>query len=437
MLSISEPIRAGNGEYYLTLAATDDYYLKNEQEPPGFWSGEGARLLGVCGQVQPDEFRNLLRGFSPDGERQLVKNPNSSRRAGWDATWSVPKSVSVAWSQGTPEVRAKIEEALRHALERAIKHVETLDIVSRTGPKGIIRNKAKLLFAVFPHSVSRQGEPQLHLHSILLNLGVRPDGTTGTLEPKDLFRHKMLLGALFRVELTYQLEKSLGLRAVKDKRTFELIGVPQELMAEFSTRRKEILEELAKLGLSGAKAAAMAALTTRKVKESISREDLFKRWHELGGKHHFTAMELGWLIHAPFPERNAFKESSSLGEETLVELTNSTGHFSKREFMTAILQGAQGRGVSADTALSLGEKFFQSNEIVPLALPGTEQRFTTQEVLRLEKEVLDIAKEMAGKPTQTVSLPKVRLPGVEPSIDPRAIRCSSLIGKSTLGRETV
>ncbi len=411
MLSISEPIRAGNGEYYLSLAATDDYYLKGDQEPPGFWLGDGAESLGLRGQVDPDAFRNLLRGVSSDGQQELVKNVHGERRAGWDATWSVPKSVSTAWSQATPEVRVQIEEALRRAVERAIRHVETLDIVSRTGPKGIIRNKAKLLFAVFPHSVSRNGEPQLHLHSILLNVGVRADGTTGTLEPKDLFRHKMLLGALFRVELAYQLEKSLGFRAMRDKKTFELIGIPQELMDEFSTRRKEILDELSKLGLSGAKAAAVAALNTRSGKEAVPREGLFKRWHALGKQHHFTAKELGWLIHAPFPERNRQNESYNLGKETLTALTDNTGHFSRKEFMTTLLQGAQGRGISADEVLSLGQKLFQSSEIVPVAVPSPEQRFTTREVLQLEKEVIETAGAMAARGGAPVTkLPEVDFP---------------------------
>ena len=74
MLSISEPIRAGNGEYYLSLAATDDYYLKGDQEPPGFWLGNGAAELGLVGKLEPEAFRNLLRGLSPDGESELVKN---------------------------------------------------------------------------------------------------------------------------------------------------------------------------------------------------------------------------------------------------------------------------------------------------------------------------------------------------------------------------
>lgn len=411
MLSISEPIRAGNGEYYLSLATTDDYYLKGDQEPPGFWLGEGAKSIGLRARVEPDAFRNLLRGLSPDGQREMVKNAQGQRRAGWDATWSVPKSVSTAWSQATPEVRVEIEEALRRAVERAIQHVETLDIVSRTGPKGIIRNKTKLLFAVFPHNVSRSGEPQLHLHSILLNVGVRADGTTGTLEPKDLFRHKMLLGALFRVELAFQLEKSLGFRAMRDKKTFELIGIPLELMDEFSTRRKEILEELSKLGLSGAKAAAVAALNTRCCKEAVPREELFKRWHALGKQHHFTAKELGWLIHAPFPERNRQNESYNLGKETLTEITDNTGHFSRKEFLTTLLQGAQGRGMSADEVLSLGQKLFQSSEIVPVAVPSVDQRFTTREVLQLESEVIQTAGAMAARGNRAdTELPKVVFP---------------------------
>jgi conjugative relaxase-like TrwC/TraI family protein len=435
MLSISDPIRAGNGEYYLSLAATDDYYLKGDQEPPGFWLGEGAKSLGLRGQVEPDAFRNLLRGLSPDGQRALVKNVNGERRAGWDATWSVPKSVSTAWSQATPEVRVQIEEALRVAVERAIRHVETLDIVSRTGPEGIIRNKAKLLFAVFPHSVSRNGEPQLHLHSILLNVGVRADGTTGTLEPKDLFRHKMLLGALFRVELAYQLEKSLGFRAMRDKKTFELIGIPLELMDEFSTRRKEVLEELSKLGLSGAKAAAVAALNTRSSKEAVPREELFKRWHALGKQHHFTAKELGWLIHASFPERNRQNESYNLGKETLTEITDNTGHFSRKEFLTTLLQGAQGRGMSADEVLSLGQKLFQSSEIVPVAVPSPDQRFTTREILQLEKQVIETAGAMAARGSRTIAkLPKVDFPISDEQKQALKLMLGSVPGSLTLLR---
>ena len=52
MLTISKAIKAGQGEYYLSLAATDDYYLSG-QEPPGYWLGKGVTALGLEGQLAP------------------------------------------------------------------------------------------------------------------------------------------------------------------------------------------------------------------------------------------------------------------------------------------------------------------------------------------------------------------------------------------------
>ena len=112
MLTISKAIKAGQGEYYLSLAGVDDYYTAGS-EPPGYWLGSGAGALGLAGEVDKEQFRHLLRGLSPDGDRKLVRNADSERRAGWDLTWSAPKSVSVAWSQADPETRERIEQCLR------------------------------------------------------------------------------------------------------------------------------------------------------------------------------------------------------------------------------------------------------------------------------------------------------------------------------------
>ena len=93
MLSIAA-LSGGQGNYYLKLAR-DDYYLKGG-EPPGRWLGEGASALGLTGQVQRAEFKNLLRGYSRDGETPLIQNAGKpNHQSGWDLTFSVPKSVSV------------------------------------------------------------------------------------------------------------------------------------------------------------------------------------------------------------------------------------------------------------------------------------------------------------------------------------------------------
>lgn len=171
MLSISKSIKgAGQGEYYLNLAATDDYYLETDREAPGFWLGEGARLLGLQGLLKPDDFRHLLRGYSPDGTVSLVRNITSRRRAGWDLTWSAPKSVSVAWSQAEPETRMEFEAAMRCAAALGVAYLEGVGVVSRQGENGVLKSKASLVFAAFPHSTSRAQDPQLHIHTSFLIL---------------------------------------------------------------------------------------------------------------------------------------------------------------------------------------------------------------------------------------------------------------------------
>jgi len=114
MLSISKMSSSGQGDYYLNLAKAN-YYLEGG-EPLGRWVGKGATVLGLTGKiVQEADLKNFLQGFSPNGDK-LVRNAGAEKRqAGWDLTFSAPKSVSVAWSQAEPEQRKAFQHSfLRH-----------------------------------------------------------------------------------------------------------------------------------------------------------------------------------------------------------------------------------------------------------------------------------------------------------------------------------
>ena len=393
MLTISKAIKAGQGEYYLSLAATDDYYLSGH-EPPGFWLGPAAAVFGLEGQLEQDHFRNLLRGLSPDGERKLVRNTDAERRAGWDLTWSAPKSVSVAWSQADVATRERIEECLRRAVAASVAYLQTVGGVSRRGEDGRVHESAKLVLAAFLHSTSRAQDPQLHLHTILLNVGVRADGTTGTLEPRGLYRHQMAAGTLFRAELASLLETELGLRARRDNRAFELLGVDTELMAFFSKRRAQIEAELARLGQSGGRAAELANFATRAVKEARPRDELFAEWQRIGHEHHWSAKELSWLIHAPFPARNLAWERTAAATESLAQLTASQSHFCARQIVQAVAECCQGRGLGANVVLTLSEELLRSPELVCLGEHRGEVHHTTREILALERSVVATAEAM-------------------------------------------
>lgn len=393
MLTISKAIKVGQGEYYLSLAGVDDYYTAGS-EPPGYWLGLGAVNLELEGQLHKEEFRHLLRGLSPDGSRKLVRNADSERRAGWDLTWSAPKSVSVAWSQADPATREQIEQCLRRAVAVGVAYLENVGGISRRGEDGRIHEAARLVLAAFLHSTSRAQDPQLHVHTILLNLGVRRDGSTGTLEPKALYRHQMAAGALFRVELAFALETELGLRCRREGRSFELLGVDPDLMAFFSKRRAAIEAELARLGRSGGKAAEAANFATRQKKESRPRHELFAEWQQIGRDHHWSTKELSWLLDAKFPPRDLDQEGRAAAVEAMAKLTAHESHFCERQIVQAVAECCQGRGLDAETSLKLSQRVLRSPELVRLCDYRGELHFTTREILALEHQVVARAQAM-------------------------------------------
>ena len=249
MLSIAQMSGAGQGDYYLNLAQ-EDYYTKGG-EPPGEWFGEGAKAQGLAGEVEASALRNLLQGYSPEGHETLVQNARKeNRQSGWDLTFSAPKSVSVVWSQADNETRSAIEKAHKEAVHSALSYLEKEAGVTRRGSGGYEKENAKLTFAVFEHGTSRAQDPALHSHALLINAGLRADGSTGTIESRGVYQHKMAAGALYRAELSYQLEQSLGLVSEKKGRAFELTGVSKELQKEFSTRRQEIEQHLSETPLT-------------------------------------------------------------------------------------------------------------------------------------------------------------------------------------------
>ena len=110
MLSIGKLGVAGGADYYLDKVANsvDDYYL-GRGEAPGQWVGQAATALGLTGQVDPEELRNLLAGKSAGGEA-LGLQVQPGRRPGYDLTFSAPKGVSLLWAFGSDDVRDAISD---------------------------------------------------------------------------------------------------------------------------------------------------------------------------------------------------------------------------------------------------------------------------------------------------------------------------------------
>ena len=393
MLSISKPlIGDGAGLYYVELGR-EDYYLEGG-EPPGKWVGTGAEVLGLEGQVRQEQFMVLFRGGDPFTLEKLTKNAGEEgRRAGWDLTFSAPKSVSALWAVADEDTRHKIQELHQRNIEVALSYIEE-GAVTRRGKGGEQREKARAIFATFEHGTSRAQEPQLHTHAVLLNVGIAEDGTTGTLETADIFRRKMAAGAIYRAGFAADLEKELGVRAVRDRDSFAIEGVPEELTNHWSTRRKEIEEALKEKGFTGAKASAVAALDTRETKEDLKpRAELQQEWRREAIEHGFTPEKVQEML-GHEQKRNKEAEFESAIDKSLESLTRENSTFTERELITALAVESQGRGVMGHEALEKAREVLTEDDRIVLIAEGRERVFSTKEMVELERELVARAENL-------------------------------------------
>ena len=344
-------LSSGSHNYYLNLGQ-EDYYLEGG-EPPGTWFGAGAEALGLKGKVSKEVLSNLFRGYSPDGKNPLVMNAGmDSRIPAWDTVASPPKSVSILWSQADFYVRKEIEQAQLEAVKKKNQYLQDVAGYCRKGKDGTERVRAKLIKADFVHGVSRALDPQLHTHTLVLNLGLCEDAQVRAIDGRLIYKHKMAAGAVYRAELACQLRRRLGVRIIPKKTWFEVAGVPQELCDHFSKRRKAIEAELGTEQLEIASAAAYAAVRTRSPKSLVPpRSELFESWQQVG-------REFGFDINQLTPsKRQGCVEPSPQEVETIVKgaidrLSQKRTSFDESLAIRETLVEAMKRGIKPESILT-------------------------------------------------------------------------------------
>lgn len=257
----------------------DDYYTRGG-EPPGRWAGEGAARLSLHGPVTQAEFEAALSGVDPKTGERLVQQGGRARQhsAGWDMTFSAPKSVSVLWALSNESDRQGIEHAHQSAVLAATAHLERAAAWARRGQGGNVRERtAGLLMAQFDHHTSRDSDPQLHTHSFVFNLAPRRDGSWGGIVSRELYKAQKDAGAVYRRALAGELER-LGFRLDRDKDGFRVAAIPRAIERAFSKRRQAIEEAARAHGYKTPKGMELATLRTRRAKGETKLGTLFKTW---------------------------------------------------------------------------------------------------------------------------------------------------------------
>jgi conjugative relaxase-like TrwC/TraI family protein len=269
----------------------DDYYADGGLSPSE-WHGKGAEELGLSGDVDRDQFRELLDGKI--GEQQLgtVRDGELEHRPGWDVTLSAPKSVSIMAEVAGDR---RLIGAHGEAVKTALAHIETHMAATRVRHGGVVTRETtgNLIVASFQHGTSRAQDPQLHTHNVILNATQGEDGSWRSLEPRAIYQLQKQIGAIYRQELALQVrELGYDIEVGKDS-MFEIKGVSAAVMAAFSTRSAEIEAALGERGTSRDEASAaekqMAALDTRQAKVAADQASLVADWRKTADRAGFDA----------------------------------------------------------------------------------------------------------------------------------------------------
>jgi conjugative relaxase-like TrwC/TraI family protein len=301
MLTISKPLSASQAETYHReeFANSKSNYYSEGDRINGEWNGKLADQWGLHGGVQEEQFSRLANGQHPITGEQLVRHKSARKyvndhgetirtmehRAGWDATFSAPKSVSLtALVGGDDEVRQAHRESVKIALDELEKYVQ-----ARMGGNYPAETTGKWVAAMFEHDSARPVDgyaaPQLHTHVVFFNVTETEKAEPRALQPHELYRSQQYGTAIYRSELALRL-RELGYEIEHGKSNQpEIRGYTREYLEASSPRSQQIKEHLEQQGLSGAAAAQIAAHQTRDSKSmSITHEEMQDRHQELAAR---------------------------------------------------------------------------------------------------------------------------------------------------------
>jgi conjugative relaxase-like TrwC/TraI family protein len=262
MLRVSKRAR-GAEAYYLAVAAETGTGI----EPVGQWQGRGAELLGLHGPVSvPEALGAVLDGCRPDDGSRLAPAHHRVQVAAFDLTFCAPKSVSLLQALGDASVAATVQQCHLQAVGAAVDYVERCAAAVRpaTAIGRVPTPVDGLVIAAFDHHVSRAGDPHLHSHLVVANLGRSAGGTWRALDGRGLYAHRAAVDVLYHQQLRHALAVRLGLAWEPPVHgRADIAGIGPDVRRAFSRRAAAIAEELARCGARSRRAREVVAAATR------------------------------------------------------------------------------------------------------------------------------------------------------------------------------
>ncbi|MBP6506421.1 MAG: relaxase domain-containing protein [Opitutaceae bacterium] len=302
-----------------------DYYAEG-MKVEGTCCGRLCAAVGLTEgiAISDEAFGRIASNHHAGTGEQLTERMKEGRRAGYDAVFNAPKSVSIQAFLGGDE---RLILAHERAVNEALQELET----SACHQDGQGMNKryvtsGKIAAAVFRHGESRALDPHLHSHAFIFNVTQNDSGRLLALESSVIFERTKYLTEVYRNVLAREIHR-LGYAIERRNHGFELAGITSELLSRFSKRAQQRDAAIA------AREAELGRELTRDEIAVLVRENRAKKQHELTpaevrGRQlaQVDVEELAWLRALRPTIRPRWERSLTLGET----LTRAIAHTFER-----------------------------------------------------------------------------------------------------------
>jgi len=426
MMTMSRAISAGQALDYYQQEFTNskDNYYSEAGEVKGLWTGRLADEWNLKGEVTSEQYERLVAGQDPHTGEQLVqavkaretvnefgeKIVTSEHRAGWDATISAPKSVSLAALVGDDE---RVRDAHRESVNEALKGFEEYLQARGGGDKPSITT-GKMVAAQFEHTSSRPDRtngyaaPQLHTHVVIFNMTETEAGNVRSVQPLELYRSQKYATAIYRAHLAEKLQ-GLGYEIEVDPRTGapEIKGFSNEYLQESSPRREEVLKEaeqikerLEREGNTVSQNARLkqAAAHNDRASKRYNRAEMRQRALSMDAKHGNQARWLVGQAQGRGPLHLAQDEIATRAQEAVTFARDNAVEreavADRRQVMTDALRRNLGL-TTHDAVASEMRRRQERGEFIDIIRDHRSPEATTQRMLKMEQE--NIQTVIAGK----------------------------------------
>nr|MBA3389855.1 relaxase domain-containing protein [Rubrobacter sp.] len=317
---------------------------------------------------------------------------------------------------------------MHQAVRDALDYIQDQCGFARVGAQGQRIERVPLMFALFPHSSSRAGDVQFHIHAVCPNVTKHAGGRTTAIDSTAFYHHMMSGGAIFRASLSAGL-RDLGFEIERDKSCFRIKGISEELCQRTSQRRAEILdgilERCGKLGrLAGFSEEEILKATSGRMAELVNletrRAKKERSWADVALETRGVARELGipddhidGLIRheRDLSPREKAEIKEGIYARAIEKLTDQHSHWNERDLTRMLAEESQGKGLNGPDVRELvahklaGQELVRIGELVTepknegrnIWRERSEDRFTTKEILELEAGLLSAAQRMSKK----------------------------------------